>query len=107
MKVLSGQAFFHVLYTCPYIRYNKGCHKSMKEFPTEQVVNKMEVTKMSKEEIMKNAMDEFGEIQEYMISAHKENAQETYAKLKKKYLRLKALLNSLGVTLTDIDEIKE
>ena len=48
---------------------------------------------MSKEEIMKNAMDEFGEIQEYMISAHKENAQETYAKLKKKYLRLKALLN--------------
>ena len=36
----------------------------MKEFPTEQVVNKMEVTKMSKEEIMKKAMDELAEIQE-------------------------------------------
>ena len=65
------------------------------------------VKEMSKEEIMKNAMDEFGEIQEYMALAHKENAQETYAKLKKKYLRLKALLNNLGVNLTDIDEIKE
>ncbi len=62
---------------------------------------------MSKEEIMKNAMDDFGEIQEYMTSAQKENATETYAKLKKKYLRLKALLNNLGVNLTDIDEIKE
>ena len=67
----------------------------------------MEVLQMSKEEIMKNAMDDFGEIQEYMTSAHKENATETYAKLKKKYLRLKALLNNLGVNLTDIDEIKE
>lgn len=67
----------------------------------------MEVSEMSKEEIMQNAMDEFGEIQEYMTLAHKENATETYAKLKKKYLRLKALLNNLGVTLTDIDEIKE
>ena len=65
------------------------------------------VKEMSKEEIMKNAMDDFGEIQEYMALAHKENAQETYAKLKKKYLRLKALLNNLGVNLTDIDEIKE
>lgn len=67
----------------------------------------MEVLEMSKEEIMKNAMDDFGEIQEYMVSAHKENATETYAKLKRKYLRLKALLNNLGVNLTDIDEIKE
>ena len=67
----------------------------------------MEVMEMSKEEIMKNAMDDFGEIQEYMTSAHTENATETYAVLKKKYLRLKALLNNLGVNLTDIDEIKE
>lgn len=42
-----------------------------------------------------------------MMSAQKEHAVETYAKLKKKYLRLKALLNNLGVNLTDIDEIKE
>lgn len=41
----------------------------------------MEVLETSKEEIMKNAMDE--------------------------YLVLKALLNSLSVNLTDIDKIKE
>ena len=68
----------------------------------------MEVnTEMNSAEIMKNAMDEFKEIQEYMTLAKKENAIETYAKLKDKYLLLKALLNSLGVYLTDIDKIKE
>ena len=68
----------------------------------------MEVnTEMNSAEIMKNAMDEFKEIQEYMALAKKENATETYAKLKDKYLLLKALLNSLGVNLTDIDKIKE
>ncbi|MCI8378524.1 MAG: hypothetical protein HFH72_08385 [Lachnospiraceae bacterium] len=68
----------------------------------------MEVnTEINSAEIMKNAMDEFKEIQEYMALAKKENAIETYAKLKDKYLLLKALLNSLGVNLTDIDKIKE
>lgn len=42
-----------------------------------------------------------------MLLAKKENATETYASLKKQYLSLKALLNSLGVNMTDIDEIKE
>lgn len=58
-------------------------------------------------EIIKTAIDDFREIQEYMIVAKKENATETYAKLKKKYISLKALLNVLGVNLTDIDELKE
>lgn len=58
-------------------------------------------------EIIKNAMDEFKDIQEYMVVAKEENATKTYAKLKRKYLYLKALLNSLGVNLTDIDEIGE
>lgn len=57
--------------------------------------------------IIKNAMDEFRDIQEYMALARKENAVETYARLKDKYLLLKALLTSLGVNLTDIDKIKE
>ncbi len=42
-----------------------------------------------------------------MFLAKKENAIETYASLKNDYLTLKALLNSLGVNLTDIDRIKE
>ena len=56
---------------------------------------------------MKNAMDEFKDIQEYMMLAREENAVRTYAKLKEQYLLLKALLTSLGVGLTDIDRIKE
>lgn len=58
-------------------------------------------------EITKNAIDDFKEIQRYMILAKKENAAETYAELKEKYLSLKAILNVAGVNLTDIDRIKE
>lgn len=58
-------------------------------------------------EITKAAIDDFNDIQEYMLLAKKENAAETYAKLKKKYLSLKAILTVAGVNLTDIDEIKE
>lgn len=62
---------------------------------------------MNNAEIIKNAMDEFKDIQEYMALAKEENAIKTYAKLKEQYFLLKALLNSLGVNLTDIDKIKE
>lgn len=58
-------------------------------------------------EIAKTTIEDFREIQEYMLLAKKENATETYDKLKKKYISLKALLNVIGVNLTDIDEIKE
>ena len=58
-------------------------------------------------EITQKAMEDFKKIQEYMLLARKENATETYAKLKKEYLTIKALLNVSGVNLTDIDEIKE
>ena len=62
---------------------------------------------MNNAEIMKNTMEEFEMIQRYMVLAKKENATETYAELKARYLLLKALLNSLGVNLADIDKIKE
>lgn len=42
-----------------------------------------------------------------MLLARKENATETYAKLKDEYLTIKALLNVSGVNLVDIDKIKE
>lgn len=58
-------------------------------------------------EIAKTTIDDFREIQRYMIIAKEENATKTYTELKKKYISLKALLNVLGVNLTDIDEIKE
>ena len=58
-------------------------------------------------EIIKNALKDFDEIQEFMMIAREENASMTYARLKKKYRYLKALLQTAGVNLTDIDEIKE
>ncbi len=58
-------------------------------------------------EIAKTTIEDFREIQRYMVIAKEENAEKTYAELKKKYISLKALLNVLGVNLTDIDEIKE
>ena len=57
--------------------------------------------------IAKTAIDDFREIQKYMVLAKKENATETYAELKEKYISLKALLNFLDVNLTELDMIKE
>lgn len=36
-------------------------------------------------EVTKAALDDFKKIQDYMVSAKKENATETYGKLKKEY----------------------
>ncbi len=58
-------------------------------------------------EIVKDGIDNFKEIQEYMFLAKEENAEKTYTKLKRKYLALKVILNVAGVNLTEIDEIKE
>lgn len=62
---------------------------------------------VSKEEIMKNAMDDFEKVQRCMVLAKEENATKTYAELKRQYILLKVLLNSLGVNITELDIIKE
>lgn len=58
-------------------------------------------------EITRDALEEFVQIQDYMLLARKENATETYSKMKDRYLTLKAILNGCGVNLTYIDTIKE
>lgn len=58
-------------------------------------------------EIIERNINEFQKIQAHMMIAKEENATKTYASLKKDYRSLKAVLTSLGVNLTDIDEIKE
>ena len=58
-------------------------------------------------EIIERAINDFQKVQAHMMIARKENATETYASLKNDYMSLKALLTSLGVNLTDIDQIKE
>ncbi len=65
------------------------------------------LVEMNNGEIIQKGIEEFQKIQGHMLIAKKENAIETYASLKRDYLSLKALLNSLGVNMTDIDEIKE
>lgn len=62
---------------------------------------------MNNGEIIQKGLEDFKNIQDYMILAKKENADETYAKLQVQYLSLKALLNSLGVNMAEIDRIKE
>ncbi len=58
-------------------------------------------------EIVKDAINDFDEIQEYMLLARTENAVNTYNRLKIKYNSLKTLLTTLGVNLTIIDRIDE
>ena len=58
-------------------------------------------------EIIKDVVEQFQKVQSHMKNATKEHAAETYEGLKKDYLSLKAVLTSLGVNLTDIDQIKE
>lgn len=58
-------------------------------------------------EVVKTAIDDFKKIQKYMSLAKEENAVKTYAELKREYLALKAILQTAGVNLTDIDEMKE
>ena len=57
-------------------------------------------------EIIRDTVNEFQKVQAHMKNAREENAK-TYEGLKKDYKSLKAVLDSLGVNLTDIDELKE
>ena len=58
-------------------------------------------------EIIRDAINDFQKVQKRMLLAKEENAEKTYAELKREYFSLKAMLNVAGVNLTDIDEIKE
>ena len=61
----------------------------------------------SNAEIVKDTVEQFKKVQRYMLLAREENATKTYAELKDDYISLKAVLNVMGVNLTDIDKIKE
>ena len=58
-------------------------------------------------EITQRAIDDFAKVQRRMKLAKEENAVKTYAELKREYLAIKTILQTAGVNLTDIDEIKE
>ena len=58
-------------------------------------------------EIIERDTIEFIELQKSMQLARKENANETYDNLKKRYIALKAILSVGGVNMAEIDVIKE
>ncbi len=62
---------------------------------------------MNNGEIIQRGIEDFKNIQRHMLIAKEEKAVKTYESLKDDYISLKVLLNSLGVSLVEIDKIKE
>lgn len=60
---------------------------------------------MTEKEMLKISVEEFDRIQDFMVSCEKDS--EVYKKLKRRYMALKVILTSSGVSLAEIDYIKE
>lgn len=57
-------------------------------------------------DIIRDSITEFSRLQDWMISV-KETNPETYNSMHKRYIELKVTLSSLGVSLTELDRIRE
>lgn len=60
---------------------------------------------MSDKELLQKNIEEFSRLQNYMILSDKDG--EAYKLMKERYIELKVILTSSGVSLTEIDRIKE
>ncbi len=58
-------------------------------------------------DIIRDSINEFSRIQDWMMLAKKNNDLETYDEMYKRYIELKVILSSLGVNITELDRIKE
>lgn len=58
-------------------------------------------------DIIRDSINEFSRLQNWMLSAKKNNDMETYCSMHDRYLELKVTLSSLGVNLTPLDKIQE
>jgi len=67
--------------------------------------NGMEVIDMTEKEMMQKNIEEFVQLQSYMLLADKDS--KVYEAMKVRYDTLKVILTSSGINLTDIDRIKE
>lgn len=61
----------------------------------------------SMSDIVKDSVVEFSRLQDWMLSAKKNNDFETYEQMYKRYIELKVILTTAGVNLTALDKIKE
>ena len=58
-------------------------------------------------DIIKDSVVDFSRLQDWMISAKKNNDLETYELMHKRYIELKDILTTAGVNLTELDKIKD
>ena len=60
---------------------------------------------MSDREMMQKNVEEFARLQSYMLASEKDSA--AYKLMKERYIELKVILTSSGVSITELDRIKE
>ena len=60
---------------------------------------------MTEKEMIKRSIEEFSRIQDWMLLADKDT--ELYKSIRKRYIDLKVILTTSGVSLTELDRIKE
>ena len=58
-------------------------------------------------DIIRDSVNEFSRLQNWMLSAKANNDMETYNSMHDRYIELKVTLSSLGVNLAELDKIKE
>ena len=61
----------------------------------------------SQADIIRDSINEFSRIQDWMILAKKNNDIETYEQIRKRYIELKVILTAFGINLAELDVIKE
>lgn len=58
-------------------------------------------------DIIRDSINEFSRLQNWMLSVKAKNDMETYNSMYDRYIELKVTLSSLGVNLTELDKIQE
>ena len=64
-------------------------------------------TMPSMSDIIRDSVVDFSRLQDWMLSAKKNNDLETYDLMHKRYVELKVILTTAGVNLTELDKIRE
>ncbi len=59
---------------------------------------------MTEKEMIKVSIEEFSRLQNYMLATDKDS--DGYKLMKDRYIKLKVILTSFGINLTEIDKIK-
>lgn len=60
---------------------------------------------MSEKEVLQRNVEEFSRLQSYMLSCEKDS--KAYELMKQRYIELKTILTASGISLTELDKIKE